>query len=234
MVKLGFGPKMSQVIYWLYGSSTSSCIIEGELIDSWSLAKSVWQGCLVSALLYAIATHPLLLYMDHLVSIGQLQGLQMKDKHDFVAQAYADDTSFLSQNNPNDMRMIMDALKLYGLVVGLHVNFNKSKLLPLTPCSRHQLLWMGWVVSPNEMVRHLGYPLGWNATRKRKVEWVLHKVRQKLSYWKIATWSLHVRLQMVQSIFMAYMQYYLIMIDWLKQMIENINSEIISKFWCSK
>ena len=39
--KLGFGSKMSQVIYWLYGSSTSSCIIDGELTDSWSLAKSV-------------------------------------------------------------------------------------------------------------------------------------------------------------------------------------------------
>ena len=57
----------------------------------------------------------------------------MKDGHDFVAQTYVDDTSFLLQNNPNDMRVIMDALKLYGLVVGLHANFNKSKLLPLTP-----------------------------------------------------------------------------------------------------
>ena len=66
---------------------------------------------------------------------------------------------------------------------------------------------------PNEMGRHLGYPLGWNATGKRKVEWVLEKVRQKLSYWKIATWPLHVRLRIVKSIFMAYMQYYLIMID---------------------
>ena len=51
----------------------------------------------VTALLYTIATHPLQLYMDHLVSIGQLHGLQMKDEHDFVAQAYEDDTSFLSQ-----------------------------------------------------------------------------------------------------------------------------------------
>ena len=234
MVKLRFGPKMSQVIYWLYGSSTSSCIIEGELTDSWSLAKSVRQGCPVSALLYAIATHPLLLYMDHLVSIGQLHGLQMKDGHDFVAQAYADDTSFLSQNNPNDMRVIMDALKLYGLAAGLQVNFKKSKLLPLTPYSWHQLLWPGQIVSPNEIVRHLGYPLGWNATGKRKAEWVLQKVRQKLSYWKIATWPLHVRLRIVQSIFMAYMQYYLIMIDWPKHMIQKINSEIISNFWCSK
>ena len=84
------------------------------------------------------------------------------------------------------------------------------------------------------MVRHLGYPLGWNAIGKRKVEWVLQKVRQKLSYWKIVTWSLYVRLRIAQSIFMAYMQYYLIMIDWPKHMIQKINSEIISNFWCSK
>ena len=119
---------------------------------------------------------------------------------------------------------------MYELVVGLHVNFSKSKLLPLTPYSWHQLLWPGQVVSPNEMVRDLGYPLGWNATGKEKVEWVLQKVRQKLSYWKIVTWPLHVRLRIVQFIFMVYMQYYIIMIDWPKQMIQKINSKIISNF----
>ena len=98
--------------------------------------------------------------MHHLALIGQLHGLKMKDGHDFVAQAYVDDTTFLSQDNPNDMRVIMDALKLYGLVVGMHVNFSKSKLIPLSPYSWNQLLWSGQVVSPDEMVRHLGYTLG--------------------------------------------------------------------------
>ena len=166
MVKVGFGLKMSQVIYWLYRSNTSSWIINGELISSWSLAKSVRQCCLVCALLYAIANHPLLVYMDNLILIGQLHGLKMKDRHDFVAKAYADDTSFMSQKNPHDMKLIMDALKLHGLDVGLHVSFNKSKLLPLTPYSWHQLLWPGQVVSPKEIIRNIGYPLGWNATRK--------------------------------------------------------------------
>ena len=142
MVKLGFGPKMSLVslvIYWLYGSSTSSCIIDGEITNSWSLAKSVQQDCIASPLLYATATHPLLLYMDHLVSIGQLHGLQMKDGHDFVAPAYMQmiHHSYHTQN-PNVLRVIMDALKLYGLATGFHVNFNKSKLLPLTAYSWHQ------------------------------------------------------------------------------------------------
>ena len=31
IVKLGFGPKISQIIYWLHWFVTSSCIIGGEL-----------------------------------------------------------------------------------------------------------------------------------------------------------------------------------------------------------
>ena len=113
--------------------------------------------------------------------------------------------------NPNDMRVIKYALKLHGLAVGLLVNFDKSKLLPLTPYSWHQFLWLAQMKWLDNLAIH------WDGSRK--VEWVLQKVRQKLSYWKIATWPLHVRLRIVQSIFMAYMQYYLIMIDWPKHMI---------------
>ena len=64
------------------------------------------------------------------------------------------------------MRVIMVALNQYGLVVGLHVSFNKSKLLTYTICNWQQLLSQGQIVSPNEMVRHLGYPLGWNGAGK--------------------------------------------------------------------
>ena len=45
-----------------------------------------------------------------------------------------------------------------------------------------ELLWADQVVTPSEMVRHLGYALGWNATGKEKDKWVLQKVRQKLRY----------------------------------------------------
>ena len=64
------------------------------------------------------------------------------------------------------MRVIMVALNQYGLVVGLHVSFNKSKLLTYTICNWQQLLSQGQIVSPNEMVTHLGYPLGWNGAGK--------------------------------------------------------------------
>ena len=51
---------------------------------------------------------------------------------------------------------------------------------------------------------------------------------------KSETWLFHVKLRIMQSIFMAYMQHYLIMIDWPKHTIQKINSETINTFWCSK
>ena len=42
--------------------------------------------------------------------------MKMHDGQDFVARA-------------NDIRKIIDALKIYGLIVGLHVNINKLDML---------------------------------------------------------------------------------------------------------
>ena len=46
--------------------------------------------------------------------MSQPHGLKMHDVQAFVAQAYREDKSTMSQNNPNNIRVIMDTLKLYG------------------------------------------------------------------------------------------------------------------------
>ena len=66
MTRMGFGPKIVHAIYWLYIDSSAQCILGNHLSQPWNLGRSVKQGCPLSALLYAIATHPLLLYLDHL------------------------------------------------------------------------------------------------------------------------------------------------------------------------
>ena len=61
----------------------------------------------------------------------------------FLAQAYADDSFFMPQNSPRELRMLMATLSLYGLATGLHINFDKSILLPLKQCDWHSILWPG-------------------------------------------------------------------------------------------
>lgn len=106
----------------------------------------VRQGCPLSALLYAISTHPLLLYLDHLTSRGQLKGLQLLGAAIFVAQAYANDSFFMPQNTPQELKTLMDALSLFGLAAGLHVNFQESKLIHLKSSDWHALLWPGEIL----------------------------------------------------------------------------------------
>ena len=63
-----------------------------------------------------------------------MTGLQIPGATSFLAQAYADDSFFMPQNSLRELRMLMATLSLYGLAAGLHVNFDKSKLLPLKQC----------------------------------------------------------------------------------------------------
>ena len=127
MNKIEFGPKLVQAIYWLYKESSTQCCLANHLSRPWTLGRSVTQGCPLSALLYAIATHPLLLYLDHLTSRGQLKGLPLPGAANFVAQAYANDSFFMPQNTTQELKTLMDALSLFGLAAGLDVNFEKSK-----------------------------------------------------------------------------------------------------------
>ncbi|MCO5586040.1 hypothetical protein L7F22_039978 [Adiantum nelumboides] len=182
MTALGFGSKMCRVVYFLYENSQSARILDGELTRLWDLGRSVRQGFPLSAMLYAIATHPLLLYLDYLTTSRHLHGLKLPFADHFVAQAYADDSMSWPKNRPEDVQCIMKALHFYGLAAGLQVNFQKSKLLSLRQMDWHSVSWPGEIVKPDQIVRHLGYPLAYSVHNAKLLDWVENKLRSKLHY----------------------------------------------------
>ena len=101
----------------------------------------------------------------------------------------------------------MDYLSLYELATSLHVNFEKSKLIALKQTDWHAIFWPREILDSQAVVRHPGYPIRWTVTRKQQLKWVFDKLHDKLHYWKIATWPLHVHLRIVQSIIMAYVRF---------------------------
>eukprot|EP00250_Pteridium_aquilinum_P030036 c40542_g1_i1 orf=3-320(-) len=62
--RLGFGPCMTDVICWLYYASSTRCILGKRLSSPWTLGPSIQQRCPLIELLYALATHPFLVYVD--------------------------------------------------------------------------------------------------------------------------------------------------------------------------
>lgn len=89
-----------------------------------------------------------------------MTGLQIQGAAPFVTQAYANDSFFRPKNSPQELHSLMASLSLNGLAAGLNVNFEKSKLLLLKDCDWHAVLWPGQIVHSEEIIRHLGYPIG--------------------------------------------------------------------------
>lgn len=85
----------------------------------------------------------------------------------------------------------------------------------LTSQQWHALLWPDQIITSQEIVRHLGYPLGWNISSRDATDWVLQKFKKKISYWKLPTWPLHVRMRIVQSILIAYLEFFLPIDDFM-------------------
>lgn len=125
----------------------------------------------------------------------------------------------------------MAALNMFSLAAGLKANFRKSKFLPLKVKDWHSLLWPGMLISSKEIVRHLGYPLAWHTSSTKQAEWVMQRIRQKIHYWKLSTWPLHVRLRIVQSVLIAYIQFFLPLLHWPKHQIDIFMLEIMEHFW---
>ena len=76
--------------YMLFTGYIAECMFGSQLSRSWTLTHLIRHGCPLSALLFAIATHPLLLCMDHFIDTGQLRGLRLLGTNSFMVWAYAD------------------------------------------------------------------------------------------------------------------------------------------------
>ena len=106
-VQDGIWTKLVTRTYWLYSNAIAQHIIGKYLTRSWTLGRFVRRGSLLSALLYAIATHSFLWHLDHLADMGRLHGLQIPGCKPFLARAYADDSFFMLQSIRHELQMLM-------------------------------------------------------------------------------------------------------------------------------
>ena len=101
LAKMGFGPRISQVMTMLGQGAQSVISLNGHLTEPITIYRSVRQGCPLSPLLFAVATHPLFCMLERLSSDGMLHGLRLQHKQ-LSGLGFADDTMmFLKASNDN-------------------------------------------------------------------------------------------------------------------------------------
>ena len=122
----GISPWFIERIKDLYDNATASVKINGNLAGPIPIQCGIWQGCLLSMLLYVLCLHPLLRILEE-----NLPGIQVGTRvRSTVVVAYADDvTVFVT--DPTDFTIIHNTIQKYKLATGACLNPQKSKALAI-------------------------------------------------------------------------------------------------------
>ena len=234
MHRMGFGDRMSNLIYTLGDASMSYVMLNGGVTQPISVRRSVRQGCPLSPLLFTIVTHSILVKLHNMTADGDLVGLILPSGRQCIAQALADDHFMFLGATCNNVTKATKVWELFSLASGLKINMHKSVLISCTEQNIMELGWSGKIVNRGEIFRHLGYPIGVEVSHVKLVDWVSRKIENKFIYWRSQSWPFHIRVKVVQSIMIPMVSYYLPLLPWSKKAVEKITQSMRSLLWAKK
>lgn len=100
LADMGLNPPFIKMVSTLFGNARAKVCVNGLLIDSFSLKRSIRQGFRLAPLLFAIATDALGWLTEHEMQEGRLKGINLPDgSSQLCLQHFADDTNGLIHNN---------------------------------------------------------------------------------------------------------------------------------------
>ena len=116
----GFPPSAMCVVRSLYLNTTAHLMLMGQTHGAIMMAKGIRQGCPLSPLLFAIATHSFL----HLVNVRHNRS---------TVRAFADDTAMIIRSWRRDGRKVFRTFHGFGRVSQMRLNLVKTVGIPLWP-----------------------------------------------------------------------------------------------------
>lgn len=124
-----FNAKWRRWIKACVESASASVLVNGSPCGEFKLRKGLRQGDLISPFLYLMVAEGLSLLMQKAVDVGDFKPALIGRKKIVVSHLqYADDTVFVCHGDIENLKVIVRILRLFELLSGLKVNYNKSLL----------------------------------------------------------------------------------------------------------
>lgn len=151
LTRLGLGPVFLQLLSTLYKSPKARIKIGNLVTNHIRISRGTRQGCPLSPLLYAMITESLAAalreYHGH-------KGIRLPG-YELIISTYADDTLLYVRDPERHLSPILREVVRFGGMSGLRVNWSKSIIFPITPCTtpftpEYPLHWS------TDAVRYLG------------------------------------------------------------------------------
>ena len=103
MSQMGLGERMSRISLLVGLGAVPHITLNGGVTKAIPLKRSLRQGCSLSLLLFAIATHPIWVKMHALATCGEIVGLTLPLGKQLIAQALTDDSFLFLKEKPNNI-----------------------------------------------------------------------------------------------------------------------------------
>ncbi|KAL3682360.1 hypothetical protein R1sor_000382 [Riccia sorocarpa] len=169
----------------LVEGATSKIHALGKFSKEIPLERGVRQGCPLAPLLFALATQPLMTILKSRAAEGRLPGLKIKANKDMLYSLFADDSGVFIQAEESAFLELQEAVRCYERISGARLNLSKSTVIPLGQDEIPEWLHNSGchITQKGEIVRYLGFPIGWGISDSDQTDYIIAKLRKKLGTW---------------------------------------------------
>ena len=208
--RMGFPMQWIRAVAALYRTAHSSLLFAGDVGSTFSLSRSVRQGCPLAPFLFILVSEA---FSDYLRSRNvQIRGIALPIQGYTtmtVDSEFADDTALYVAAEKENLLNLQQAVTYFCDASGALINWDKSMGFWVASSSPPQdVPTPGFIWVPRgRAVRYLGCQVGLDLSAEDMVTPLLLRVRNKLLYWDTTNLSLPGRVVVANSVLLASMWY---------------------------
>ncbi|GKV09903.1 hypothetical protein SLEP1_g21337 [Rubroshorea leprosula] len=203
MQKMGFSNSWRKWIMECLRSSMVLVLVNGSPTRQFSMSRGLRQGDPLCPFLFLIIAEGINGLVLKAVEKGLLEGVEVRGKRFKITHLqYADDTLLFGIATKENVWAMKSILRIFELVSGLKINFNKSQLIGIG-VKEEWLEKMAWILCCKKgylPFKYLGIPIGGRSGKLSFWKPVLEGVSRKLSTWKGRYLSLGGRITLINSV----------------------------------
>nr|GEW43997.1 RNA-directed DNA polymerase, eukaryota [Tanacetum cinerariifolium] len=211
--KFGFGSKWRDWIHNCLHSSKGSILVNGSPTGEFYFRKGLKQGDPLSPFLFLLIMESMHLSFQNVVNEGLFIGVSVSSSLHLSHLFYVDDVIFVGQWSESNINTIVQALDCFYKASGLRINLHKSKLMGIAVDDElvsRAVIKMGCSTLKTPFV-YLGIKVGGSMSRIKSWDVIVDKLRSRLSKWKMKTFSIGGRLNLLKSVLGSTSIYYISM-----------------------
>ena len=231
----GFSDDFRGLIKNIFESARISILHNGTPNGFFSCSRGVRQGDPLSPLLFDIAEDFLSRFITANVECGAIQGMQWKRGCLFPSHLlFADDVLLFCRGSKKNMETLNHIFKVYGELSGQCISYEKSKIFFgnsfSQPCINSLLnvfpLSRGFLP-----VCYLGVPLFQGSPKRRFLQSIADKIRDRFSQWKGNSLSIAGRLTLINSVIASSFIHSFSIYKWPASLLKELDSAIRNYLW---